>query len=78
MVGLRYFTGIQCSEPPIVPEKHKFTNSEQLDQGSMAAFDLFGATHKNAYFTGVLGAKRNDRVPLTVVHAADDDPFHPV
>jgi len=53
-------------------------NGEQLDQRSMATFDLLGATHENSYLPGVLGAKRNDRVPLAVVHAADDDPFHPV
>ncbi|MNW64418.1 hypothetical protein D3C74_427000 [compost metagenome] len=78
MMGLRNFTGIQCSESPIVAEKHKFPGSEQLDQGSMAAFNLFGPAYEDAYFAGVLGAKRNNRVPLAVVHAADDDPFHPV
>jgi hypothetical protein len=78
MVRLRNFAGIQRPKTSVISKKNKFPDGEQLDQCSMTAFDLLSASHENSYLPGVLGAKRNDRVPFAVVHAADDNPFHPV
>jgi hypothetical protein len=44
----------------------------------MSAFGLFGTADEYPYFPAAFGAKRNDFVSLAVVHAADDNPFHPV
>jgi hypothetical protein len=44
----------------------------------MSAFGLFGTTDEYSYFSTTFGAKRNNFVSLAVVHAADDNPFHPV
>ncbi|MNI65246.1 hypothetical protein D3C73_1207400 [compost metagenome] len=78
VMGLCDFSGIESPQTPIVAEEHKFPCCEQLDQRSMAALDLLRTAYENAYFAGVLGANRNNGVPFAVVHAADDNPFHPV
>ncbi|MNE79177.1 hypothetical protein D3C80_1756410 [compost metagenome] len=78
MTRLYDLTRVQRSQSPVVAEKYKFPGCKQLDQRSMTALDLFRAADEDTYFTGVLGANRNDGVPFAVIHTADDDPFHPV
>ncbi|MNE65614.1 hypothetical protein D3C80_1611100 [compost metagenome] len=77
MIGIQYFTAIQCAQSART-KINELTVCKRLGKRGMLALDFFRAANKHAGFAVCFGKQRYDFVAFPIIHTANNDSLYPV